>query len=50
MLFNEEVNLINDESLNELASWEKTNILEIISPYSIEEEFANKLDLNKEHK
>ena len=37
MLFNEEIKLINDEALNELASWEKTNILKIISPYSIEE-------------
>ena len=38
---------MNDEALNELACWEK-KILEDILPFNIEDDFSNKLDLNKE--
>ena len=39
---------MNDEALNELACWEKKQILEDILPFNIEDDFSNKLDLNKE--
>ena len=48
ILFNQEVNWMNDEELDKLANWEKKHILETISPLHIEEEFFNKLNLNYE--